>query len=74
MSSIYSDDINCVCRLCVHASAVAGSRTHMRCALRGGYTPIGGNCDAFSYDVFKRNDRRKKKVSDKGFTADDFSL
>ncbi len=71
---MYSDKIDKVCRLCIHSVAVKGSATHLRCGLRGGYTPISGGCADFSYDIFKKTVRRAKRFSPRRYSADDFKL
>lgn len=71
---IYSEDIDKVCRLCVHAEMTKGTKTHVHCTKTGGYTPIGNTCESFKYDVFKRQLRRKKSAREHHFTAEDFSL
>ena len=71
---IYSEDINKVCGLCVKASRVKGSETHMRCALCGEYVPISRSaCKKFEYDIFKRRTGRRKKSAGK-FKPEDFIL
>lgn len=71
---IYSQEVDKVCRLCVHSGIVKGTKEHVSCARQGGYVPVGHSCNFFEYDVFKRNVRRKKDVAKHKFTSDDFSL
>lgn len=71
---IYSDDINKICGLCEKAKAVKGSETHMMCTLHNEYVPLSREaCEKFSYDIFKRTTRRRKKSTGK-FKPEDFAL
>lgn len=70
---MYSDDIEKICALCVHAHAVKGTVTHMQCTHVGGYVPLSHTCLDFKYDVLKKRVRRKPPLKH-NFTADDFKL
>ena len=71
---IYSENINKICGLCVHAKQIKGSDTHMQCGVRNECVPLSHNaCEKFEYDIFKRHTRRRKKSAAQ-FTAEDFKL
>lgn len=70
---IYSPDINKICALCQHSSAVKGDAEHLKCSVRACYMPIDGTCDEFLYDIFKKPTRRRRRLKNK-FSAEDFSL
>ena len=72
---IYSEDINKICGLCVHAKKAKGSETHMHCGIHNGeYVAVSREaCEKFEYDVFKRPVRRRKKSAGH-FKPEDFML
>lgn len=71
---IYSEDINKVCALCIHASAADGSGEFMYCELKKQNMPVSAtDCGKFSYDIFKKVVHRKKRLKT-DFSAEDFSL
>lgn len=72
-SMIYSEDIDKVCRVCVHSQEVKGSSGHIKCKRKGEYIPAGGYCDEFEYDIFKKNVRRKKMLTTR-YSREDFTL
>lgn len=71
---MYSEEIDKICKVCVHANPVKGTITHMKCNVIGGFIPINGVCEKFKYDILKKQVRRHKEFSSQGFTADDFTL
>lgn len=71
---IYSEDINKVCALCLHAEPIKDKENTMYCRLRkkefDGSTP---DCGKFEYDIFKKTVHRKKRLKT-NYNADDFKL
>lgn len=71
---IYSEDINKICALCVHAEAVDGKENTMFCRLRKKeFDASSPDCGKFEYDIFKKTVRRKKRLKT-NYNADDFKL
>lgn len=71
---MYSPEIEKTCKVCVYASEVKGTITHIKCEILNGYSSKMYTCPKFKYDVLKKNVRRKKDVQDHGFAPEDFSL
>jgi hypothetical protein len=71
---MYSDTIDKICRVCIHARQEKGIITHMRCELDGGYYPVRHTCPKFKYDILKKQVRRKREVPKNKFRPEDFSL
>lgn len=70
---IYSEDINKVCGLCVHAQKLEGD-DEMFCTLfKKNTATTQGDCKKFKYDIFKKTVRRKRRLKTE-FTAEDFEL
>ena len=69
---IYSENINRVCGLCVHAEK--RGEDEMRCLLHlkavGVTEPA---CGKFEYDIFKKKVHKKRRLKT-DLTADDFTL
>lgn len=71
---IYSDNINRICALCLHASKAEGNEDIMYCELKNKNMPLSSpDCGKFKYDIFKKVVRRKKRLKT-DFSAEDFSL
>ena len=69
---IYSDNINRVCGLCVHAEKRTDEE--MRCTLRQKTVGISEpDCGKFEYDIFKKKVHKKRRLKTE-FTAADFTL
>lgn len=71
--SIYSQDIDRVCRLCVYSKITKGVSDYVLCTNDGGFYKLNHTCGIFKYDILKKQVRRKKEFETK-FTADDFKL
>lgn len=71
---IYSEDINKICALCLHAEPADGKENTMYCRLRKKeFESSTPDCGKFEYDIFKKTVRRKKRLKT-DFSADDFKL
>lgn len=71
---IYSENINKICALCVHASSVENNEEEMYCAVKEKNMPLSTpDCGKFKYDIFKKVVRRKKRLKT-DFSAEDFTL
>lgn len=71
---IYSEDINKVCALCIHAQKSEENEDEMYCTLYKKNTAASnGDCKKFKYDIFKKTVRRKRRLKTE-FTAEDFEL
>ena len=71
---IYSEDINRVCALCVHAQKCEDNEDEMYCTIyKKNTAATNGDCKKFKYDIFKKTVRRKRRLKTE-FTAEDFEL
>ena len=71
---IYSNDINKVCALCLHAEFIENNETAMHCTLKKiNVDKAAPDCGKFVYDIFKKQVRRKKRLKT-DFTPEDFTL
>jgi len=71
---MYSENIEKICRYCQWAKNAVGVADYMQCSVHGGYFRLSHTCENFKYDILKKSVRRKKDISNHGFTAADFSL
>lgn len=71
---MYSEDIEKICKVCVHASPVKGSLVYIHCDVLNGYSAQQYTCPKFKYDILKKTVRRKKDVQKHDFKPEDFSL
>ena len=69
---IYSKVENPRCSLCVHANENKTSG-NVLCDVRG-TVPADFVCKKFSYDIFKKVVKPKKKLNKNNFSAEDFSV
>lgn len=71
---IYSEEINKICGLCLHAEYTDGSGDDMYCSKRRRNVTAGCEaCRKFKYDILKRTARRKRKKL-KTYSSSDFEL
>lgn len=71
---IYSEDINKVCALCVHAIKRENDDESVHCSLKDVVVSASQqDCGRFKYDIFKKVVHRKKRLKT-NFDAADFSL
>ena len=71
---IYSEDINKICALCIHAQKSDDNEDEVYCTLHKKNTAATkGDCKKFRYDIFKKPIRRKRRLKT-GFSAEDFEL
>ena len=71
---IYSEDINKVCALCIHAQKLEDNEDEMYCTLyKKNTAATNGDCKKFKYDIFKKTVRRKKQFKT-DFSPEDFIL
>ena len=71
---IYSEDINKVCALCTHATAIPENEEEMYCCIYKKNTAVTqGGCKKFKYDIFKKTIHRKRRLRTE-FDAEDFKL
>lgn len=68
---IYSDDINKVCGLCVHAQSIEGEDDVFSCKFSKKNTTITDSCAKFKYDIFKKPVHRKRRLKT-DFKPEDF--
>ena len=71
---IYSEDINKVCALCVHANLSDEEVDEIFCTRYNKKTAATkSDCKKFKYDILKKPVRRKRRLKT-SFTAEDFRL
>ena len=70
---IYSDDINKICAVCVHAVKIAGDDSHMRCTRKRADKSVSDTCAKFRYDILKKPTRRRRRLNT-DFKPEDFTL
>lgn len=69
---IYQEVENPKCNLCVHADTNKTSG-NILCDIKG-TVPADYVCKKFKYDIFKKTVKQKKKLIDKNFCKEDFSV